>query len=433
MKRANPRSGARSGGGGGGPRGWEAAKRGRHDGGGGWRGREPVVKWSHAEAMKKKPTGAAVAGDGGGCPTELLDREKAGPCGSSSWSRGFGASWSVAPTKEACTATSNGGEEERAVGWTEAGAKKARPCEAGEGGGEVEVDEAVAYEWRWTKAVSPEILALMIRGRVAADEVARGAAMVCRAWREAAAAPDMWGDVDIEAWCRRVNSRPKADAAVRRLVARAQGTLQRLCAYRVGDAALAYVAASGKLLNVLQIPMSEVSDQAVLKHAECLPALRELDISNCLKITSRGIEALGQHCKLLVQLKRNMPPPEPPLGNNAAAKVVEDEALAVANTMPMLEQLELAYGLFSDLALNAILTKCPRLRTLNILGCWNVWLEGDIEERCCALESFREPWEPEYFTDSGSGGDYGDVDDTDSDSDGALHRELQVGLWEMQQ
>lgn len=171
---------------------------------------------------------------------------------------------------------------------------------------------------------------------------------------------------------------------------------------------------SGRLLNVLQIPMSEITDHTVEKHAECLPALKVLDISNCLNITSRGIEALGRHCKLLVQLKRNMPPPDPPLGNNTTAKVVEEEALAVANTMPVLEQLELAYGLFSDLGLNAILNKCPLLRALDILGCWNVRLDGDIEDRCCALESFREPWEPEYRTDSSSGGDY-DSNYTDSD------------------
>ncbi|KAL6652654.1 hypothetical protein ACP70R_011579 [Stipagrostis hirtigluma subsp. patula] len=416
MKRANPHSGARFAGGR--RQGWGAAKRGRHDGG--WRGKEPVVKWSHAEAMKKKPTGgsdAIVAGVGGGWSTELLGTEKAGLGGSSCGSRGAWVSWSEAAAKKVGTATTGGREDDHAWGWTEAGAKKARTCDA-EGGGEVEGGEAVVYEWRWTEAVSPEILALVLRGRVAADEVARGAARVCRAWREAAAAPDMWGDVDIEAWCRRVNCRARADAAVRRLVARAQGTLRRLSAYRVGDAALTYVAASGKLLNVLQIPMSEVSDQAVEKHAGCLPALRVLDISNCLKITSRGIEALGRHCKLLVQLKRNMPPPEPPLGSNTAATVVEDEdeALAVANTMPMLEQLELAYGLFSDVALDAVLTKCPRLRALDILGCWNVRLDGSIEDRCCALESFREPWEPVYgySTGSSSKDDYGD-DDSDSD------------------
>jgi hypothetical protein len=77
----------------------------------------------------------------------------------------------------------------------------------------------------------------------------------------------------------------------------------------------------------------------VEKHAECLPALKVLDISNCLNISSKGMEALGRHCKLLVQLKRNIPPPDLPQGFNAAATnvVAEEEALAVANTMPMLE------------------------------------------------------------------------------------------------
>ncbi|XP_037477976.1 F-box protein FBW2-like [Triticum dicoccoides] len=409
MKRRNPTSGA------GFPRGegpgWEA-KRERPNGG--WRGRltAPVVKWSHAEAMKKKPKvggGAALVADGGGWRMET-EAEMAGLDGRSCGRGGFlGTSWSEAAENSADAAT-GGGENEWCLPQTE----KATPCEAveGGGGGDVRGDEVKEelYDWRWTEAASPEIMALILRGRFAADEIARGPAAVCRAWREAAASPDMWGDVDIEAWCRRVKCRVKADAAVRRLVARSQGTIRRLSAYRVGDAALAYVAASGKLLNVLQIPMSEISDQAVEKYVKCFPALRVLDISYCEKVTSRGMEAIGRQCKSLAQLKRNMPPED----NNAAPKVVEDEALAVANTMPMLKQLELAYGLFSDVGLDAILTKCPLLRTLDILGSLNVRLDGDIEERCCALESFREPWEPDYHENSCSGGDY-DYDDTESD------------------
>ncbi|CAN6235168.1 unnamed protein product [Urochloa humidicola] len=408
MKRRSPKLWGRVGGGGG--QGWKP-KRAKHDAG--WRGRGggPVVMWSHAEAMKKKSPAdggdAVVAGGGGGWARGVLGPGKSGLGGRSCGTGEFWTSWAeaAAPAKADRTAA-GGGKGVQMWDWTETepDADKARACDAG--GGEPGGDEEAVYDWRWTEAVSPEILALVLRGRVAADDVARGAARVCRAWRQAAASPDMWGDVDIEAWCRRVNCRARADAAVRRLVSRAQGTLRRLSAYRVGDASLTYVAASGKLLNVLQIPMSEITDQTMERHAECLPALKVLDISYCLNITSKGIEALGRHCKLLVQLKRNMPPPDPPQGYNTAAKVVEEEALAVANTMPVLEQLQLAYGLFSDLALNAILNKCPLLHTLNILGCWNVRLEGDIEDKCFALESFREPWEPEYSTDSSSGGDH---------------------------
>lgn len=204
------------------------------------------MKWSHAEAMKKKPTGGgdvSVTGDGGGWSREL-EAEKAELDGRSCGRRGFGMCWSEAAGMKSSTAT-GGGEHE--WGWPDAETKKARPCDSGEGGGGGEVggdEEEQMYEWRWTEAVSPEILALVLRGRVAADEVARGAARVCRAWSEAAAAPDMWGDVDIEAWCRRVNCRARADAAVRRLVARSRGTLRRLSAYRVGNASFTYVAAS---------------------------------------------------------------------------------------------------------------------------------------------------------------------------------------------
>ncbi|CAN6372078.1 unnamed protein product [Urochloa humidicola] len=77
--------------------------------------------------------------------------------------------------------------------------------------------------------------------------------------------------------------------------------------------------------------MSEITDQTVEKHADCLTALKVLDISYCLNITSKGIEALGRHCTLLIQLKRNIPPPDPLESNNTTAKVVEEEALEVAN------------------------------------------------------------------------------------------------------
>lgn len=243
MSRPIPKSGGRFPGGGG--QQWKG-KRARPDGG--WRERAPVVKWSHAEAMKKKPKvggEAAVAGDGGGWSREVEEAEKEGLDGRSCGIGGFGMSWSEVSMKKAHTATGVGENE-----WClpEEERTKASPCDGvkGGGGGEVGVDadEEEMYGWRWSEAVSPEILALVLRGRLAADDIARGAVAVCRAWRDATAAPDMWGDVDIEAWCRRVNCRVRADAAVRRLVARAQGTLRRLSAYRVGDASLAYVATS---------------------------------------------------------------------------------------------------------------------------------------------------------------------------------------------
>ncbi|XP_072977031.1 F-box protein FBW2-like [Typha angustifolia] len=252
------------------------------------------------------------------------------------------------------------------------------------------------YKLRWWEGMNPELLALIFVRILPADEMVRTVPFVCKGWQEAVAGPYCWADIDVEAWCRRVNRSDVIDSVVRRLVRRSRGSVRRLSAYLVGNSGFAFAAVSASFLNVLQIPMSDVTDQIVEKYAEFLPHLTVLDISYCLKITSTGIEILGRHCKSLVQLRRNMPPPEPCLDNDAVAKVDEDEAMAVANSMPKLEILELAYGRFSDRGLDAILTKCTALHVLDIRGCWNAKVEGNVEQKCDLLQSFRYPWEDEY-------------------------------------
>nr|DAD44257.1 TPA_asm: hypothetical protein HUJ06_002487 [Nelumbo nucifera] len=126
--------------------------------------------------------------------------------------------------------------------------------------------------------------------------------------------------------------------------------------------------------------MSDVTDKMVEKHAESLAMVTVLDISYCLKISSKGLEALGKHCKALTHLKRNMPPPEwEQLAVEVdAAKMDDGEAMIIADTMPKLRHLELGFGRFSDRGLDAIFTKCRALTHLDIQGCWSVKLEGDL-------------------------------------------------------
>ncbi|XP_008798492.1 F-box protein FBW2-like [Phoenix dactylifera] len=277
---------------------------------------------------------------------------------------------------------------------------------------------------------------------MAADEMSRTVPFVCRGWREAVLGPYCWAEIDLEQWCRRVNRSDVIDSAMRRLVRRSRGNLRRLSAYRLGNSAFSYVAISAdkqysrftgmtqiikvttsiaRFLNILQIPMSEVTDQMVEKHAESLSALTVLDISNCLKITSKGIESLGKHCKSLIQLRRNMPPPDYEWSQDGTvnAKVDESEALSVANTMPRLEYLELAYGRFSDCGLDAILTNCHYLHVLDIRGCWKVDINEGIERKCHLIQSFKSPWYDEYEPVCSDNGD-----DNDEDVDGVDDAEL---------
>ncbi|XP_058097180.1 F-box protein FBW2-like [Magnolia sinica] len=291
--------------------------------------------------------------------------------------------------------------------------KKARLC-SDSSSSQSHGEERVSQTCSCWEGLSPEILALIFV-RLPPDEMARRVPFVCRSWRETVAGPYCWTEIDIEKWCRRCNRSEIIDPAVRYLVRRSKGTVRFLSAYKLGNRTFAFIASFGKCLKVLKIPMSQVIDKIVVEHAGSLSMLTVLDISYCVKITSKGLEALGKHCKSLIHLRRNMPPPEIELGS----KAVEDEAMAVANTMPGLLHLELGYGLFSDHGLDAILTKCKALCHLDIQGCWGVKMEGDLEERCERIMFFRSPWDDDEYDDASSSdsGSDGQGDKSGSSSD----------------
>ncbi|XP_050203623.1 F-box protein FBW2-like [Mercurialis annua] len=267
---------------------------------------------------------------------------------------------------------------------------------------------------RWEE-LNPEILALILV-RIPAEERVGHVSLVCKSWLACVYGPYCWSEIDIQQWCRRqFRSADRVDSAVRKLIKRSRGAFRLLSAHKLGDAGFAFAANCGKYLKVLQIPMSEVTDKIVEKHAASLLHLTVLDITYCLKITSKGIEALGKNCKSLIHLRRNMPPPEwerPAQGN--ASRSNDIEAMAIANIMPGLQHLELGFGTFGDSGLDAILTECKALSHLDIRGCWNVRLEGDLEDRCTKLRFFNGPWIDDYGSSNDSDGEY---PSTDSESD----------------
>lgn len=266
---------------------------------------------------------------------------------------------------------------------------------------------------RW-EGLNPEVLALIFV-RLPAEERVRTVGLVCRSWLEAVAGPFCWTEIDIEQWGRRCNRLDFIDLAVKKLVRRSKFTFRRLSAYKLGDSAFSYLANCARSLKVLQIPMSEVTDKMIQKHAESLSNISVLDISNCLKITSKGLESFGNQCKSLTHLKRNMPPPEweRPAPGFSSSRVDDTEAMIIANTMTGLHQLELCYGRFGDSGLRALLTKCEKLAHLDILGCWNLELEGDLKGKCEQLAVYRSPWF-DYEEDDVSSNSGDESSDSDS-------------------
>ncbi|KAK9999374.1 hypothetical protein SO802_018977 [Lithocarpus litseifolius] len=264
---------------------------------------------------------------------------------------------------------------------------------------------------KW-ESLNPEILALIFT-RLSAEERVGVLPVVCKSFAACVHGPYCWAEIDIDQWCRKMDRTGfQVDSAVRRLVRRTRGTVRRLSAFKVGDPGFAYVANCGRFLRVLQIPMSDVTDKMVERHAISFENMAVLDISYCLKITCKGLESFGKNCKTLVHLRRNMPLPEvlPSYNvNGTGIKPDDSEAMIIADTMPGLQHLELCYGRFGDDGLEAILAKCTALTHLDIRGCWSVKLDGDLEDRCYQLQEFKSPWHDEFDSVASSG----------SDSDGA--------------
>lgn len=72
----------------------------------------------------------------------------------------------------------------------------------------------------------------------------------------------------------------------------------------------------------------------------------------------------------------------------------DDEALAIAETMPGLHHLQLLGNNLTDDGLKAILDGCPNLESLDLRHCFNVNLGGSLGERCSEqIKYLRQPYD----------------------------------------
>lgn len=123
-------------------------------------------------------------------------------------------------------------------------------------------------------------------------------------------------------------------------------------------------------LQKLELPRSEISDSIVERLAPRFSNIIFLELSYCNKIGPKALEAFGKNCKFLVELRRRMHPVE------VLDKVCQDEeAYAIANTMPKLRRLETVYMPLTTRGVLAILLRCVDLQHLDLRGCWDVKLD----------------------------------------------------------
>ncbi|XVF61578.1 hypothetical protein PTKIN_Ptkin08bG0141400 [Pterospermum kingtungense] len=278
---------------------------------------------------------------------------------------------------------------------------------------------------RWDELI-PDALGLIFKN-LSLLEILTVVPRVCKSWRRAVTGPYCWQDIDIEQWSQQC--RPETlNRMLQMLITRSSGSLRKLCVTSLpNDTSFSFIADNAKSLQILRLPRSEISDSMMEEVAGRLFSVTFLDVSYCRNIGAAALEAIGKHCKLLTGLRRTMHPLE------VVGKLSQDdEALAIATTMPKLKQLEVAYLLISTEGVLKILENCPDLELLDVRGCWNVKLDDNFVKKFSRLKVVG-PHVVDYFgmkglddcsNYSGSSGylawDFvaGDVDFDDEISDG---------------
>lgn len=226
----------------------------------------------------------------------------------------------------------------------------------------------------WDELI-PDALGLIFRN-LYLEEILTVVPRVCKAWSRAVNGPYCWREIDIEEWSRYVQPE-QIDAMLRLLVRRSCGSFRRLVVSGLpNDSLFCFIAEHSASLRSLELPWSEITDPVVEQVAGKLSSITFLDISSCKHIGARAIMSFGKHCNSLVGLRRTMPPAE-----FAESERRDDEAFAIALTMPKLRRLELSYLRLATQGVLQILSHCPDLEFLDVRGCRDVILDEKLMKK----------------------------------------------------
>ncbi|KAI9122507.1 hypothetical protein K1719_006347 [Acacia pycnantha] len=220
-------------------------------------------------------------------------------------------------------------------------------------------------------------------------EILTSAQSVCTSWRSICKDPTMWRAIDMQN-LGDPDMPYDLEIMCRHAVGRSCGQLVDINVEYFGtDDLLKYITDSTSHLHRLRFACCyDISDEGLCEVAGKLPLLEELAIS-IGNITKDALEVIGQNCPNLKSLKFNME------ANAARHLESDEEALAIARTMPELRHLQLFGNTLTNTGLCAILDSCSHLESLDLRHCFNLNLEGPLGKRCTEqIKDLRHPNDP---------------------------------------
>ncbi|KAK7331403.1 hypothetical protein VNO77_25627 [Canavalia gladiata] len=242
--------------------------------------------------------------------------------------------------------------------------------------------------------------------KLGAIEILTIAQRVCSVWRSISKDPLLWCTIDM----RNLGDPDyEFDLGVmcRRAIDYSSGHLLDINIEYFGtDDLLHYITDSSSHLRRLRLACCyHISDEGLCEVANKLPRLEELDIS-ISSLSRDPLEAIGRCCPLLKSLEFNME------GSRRPHIECDEEAFAIAGTMPGLRHLQLFGNKMTNDGLLAILDGCPHLESLDLRQCFNVNLGGSLGRRCTEqIKDLRLPYDPTDDYPFEAEIDYGSLDE----------------------
>ncbi|KAI3906698.1 hypothetical protein MKW92_011496 [Papaver armeniacum] len=236
-------------------------------------------------------------------------------------------------------------------------------------------------EFRSWDELLPDALGLIFK-KLSLQDILTVIPRVCKSWGNVVAGPYCWQEINIEDWSR-LQSQDKINRMVEMLVTRSCGSVRKLGVTGLSsERMLSFIANHARNLQTLRLPSSQLSSPLVEQVAAKLTSITFLDLSHCEKISGPALEVIGKNCKLLSGLRRVMRPLEVVDKDSQ-----DDEAHAIATTMPKMKYLEMAYLVLSTGAVLEIISNCKDLEYIDLRGCWDVKLDEKVlKERHPKLE-----------------------------------------------
>lgn len=211
---------------------------------------------------------------------------------------------------------------------------------------------------------------------------------VCMLFRKLCKQPSLYKIIDMTLPDAYMDLTFDANVMTRFAVDRSSGCLvdiylESLC----DDDTLMYIVERSKNLKHLRLGhYINVSDEGLIEAIKGLPVLEEVEIIIC-SYSEDTIEAIGRTCPALKSFSLN------DVGSKSHHYLGNEEALAVAKSMPNLRKLQLIGNCMTNHGLKAILDGCPLLESLDLRACFHIDLSGNLGKRCEKIKKLRRPYD----------------------------------------